>query len=479
MTIVKRHILLAICLMAAVLTCKGQGTDSKPMFVYYLSPSYMQMVYWTDIDKPDRQEYATNDMLEYYGSAVSSWALQNSFREHASEYTKFLMPDGTMKDVRYIGETLTDPDGKMMSYGELHGRESIPSPGLKYAFVQQPSAAEQENMWGMFIVVTDDYLKTHRCINMSRLEVETPLPQHVIRQLEAKYRMKCERSEMGYKGTRLSYGVMQFKGPYKMVEEYGSQHHTALALEVFIDGDRIYSLPVEGYYDVQDGPTWNVDDDGEYRPSSVMAFEGADGVDFCYMHGAPESITVGMMHLRNGKVIEEEYCGYHSLVDEQAPLWLADVAQMQQLYNDAGPHDNRRHQLNKYCYQWIDDDGTEEIWMRTLDDKHGALFTRHDGQLQLVGCEDEQRKLSLRQSRDGVGYAVISGPLGGQAYTLTEVFEIKNSQVIHRFTLLEQYGDTYECTYDGNTISNEEGERYLRSLPPVTELNMYFEEVER
>lgn len=25
MTIVKRHILLAICLMAAVLTCKGQG----------------------------------------------------------------------------------------------------------------------------------------------------------------------------------------------------------------------------------------------------------------------------------------------------------------------------------------------------------------------------------------------------------------------------------------------------------------------
>ena len=75
MTIVKRHILLVICLMAAVLTCKGQGMDCKPMFLYYLSPSYMQMVYWTDIDKPDRQEYATNDMLEYYGSAVSSWTL--------------------------------------------------------------------------------------------------------------------------------------------------------------------------------------------------------------------------------------------------------------------------------------------------------------------------------------------------------------------------------------------------------------------
>ena len=52
-------------------------------------------------------------------------------------------------------------------------------------------------------------------------------------------------------------------------------------------GDKVYSLPVEGYlYEGQ--CTWHADDDGEYYPSGITLFEAPDdAIEIAYVKGAP------------------------------------------------------------------------------------------------------------------------------------------------------------------------------------------------
>ena len=112
--------------------------------------------------------------------------------------------------------------------------------------------------------------------------------------------------------------MLQFKPKDKKV----------FALEVVTDGDKVYSYPVEGYYEENNNnSTWNVDDDGEYFSSIIgAAFEGPDGLEFTFEHRAPESATVGMFYFRDGKLVREKLECYHQLVDEQTPLWKKDIA---------------------------------------------------------------------------------------------------------------------------------------------------------
>jgi len=132
--------------------------------------------------------------------------------------------------------------------------------------------------------------------------------------------MKAERSRLMQYNDRYGYGILQFKGPWKtVIGEYGDTTQLALALEVFTVDGKVYSYPVEGYYDNVFGPTWNADDGGEYFPGTVIAFEGPDGPEFCHMHGAPESLTVGLFTIRNGKLSMRRYEVYHSLYDEYVP----------------------------------------------------------------------------------------------------------------------------------------------------------------
>ncbi len=448
----------------------AQDTVPKPMFLYALGPDNMQMVYWTDLKEPKR----TKDNADYFDESHQAWELQEGFRQHAAQYTKMLIDDKFV-NIKYTGELVKNPDGEIMYGGELHGRPGIPSPGLRYAFADAKD--KKRDVQGMYIAATASYLESHKLIEMKDIGGNTPLPNKVIRQLENEYKMKAGHSLLVCKNQRYSYGVMQFKGVYKTVTEYGQKHKEALALEVITDGDKVYSYPVEGYYDDQYGPTWNVDDEGRYIQSDIVAFEGPLGFEFFFKHWAPESLTVGRMYADGDKLARQEYEGYHVLIDESVPLWKKDIARMQQLYFEADPSQNKNYKFTKYCYLYLSDDYDHpEVWMRDKDDQHGAFFIRRNGDIQLIATENERLHPSFPQSRDGVGYLKISGSSGGPSIYM-QVFEISKSRIVHRFTGLEIYGEMDRCTRDGKPISGEEGKHYIETLPPVENNPIYWQEI--
>ena len=499
----KKLIVLAICSLCVMAACKNnkvQGSESDadstladtvaiaeeepqdttplPMFLFCLDKDYMQMVYWTDIKEPQKEK----DNAEYFDEMHQSWSLQDGFRRNAAQYTKMYVGEDKITDIKYIGELLKNPDGEDMFPGELHGRTSIPSPGLRYAFANASDPVMKKSDWkGMNIVVTESYFQTRKLMTqklLSPFDKSNPLPKSVISQLEQEYGMKCQRSEAVCRyNDRYTYGVLQFKGVYKKEKRYDNEYEIALALEVLVDGDKIYSYPVEGA--IYDGmPTWNVDDEGEYISSSFpAAFEGPNGPELCFIHWAPESCTVGLFLIRNGKLERIVYEGYHSMIDEQTPLWKKDVAQLQKLFVADDPQENKDYTLSKYRYLWLDNDDTEEIWMRDKDDKHGAFFTRHNGEFKLIATENGRMHPTFLRSRDGVGYLRISGSAGGPSM-FTQVFELKNSQVIHRFTALEIYGEIDECSFDGKPMDKEAGKRYMESLPEVNDISLWWNEIQ-
>ncbi|MBQ8988408.1 MAG: hypothetical protein IJ067_01790 [Prevotella sp.] len=500
----KKLLIWAVCAMAVMISCKNKGqtgavegvdslvvdsvldevqdTTPPPLFLYYLSPDYMMFVYWTGFEEPDKAEYEKNEAMEWFEENHLAWAIQERARFRANQYSKLLLSDGQTVDVKYSGEQLKDPNGKEMYPGELHGRPTIPSPGLQYALVN-PADAEKykEQLGGMHLLVTESYLKTRKplsCELLSPYDAEKPFPAPVIQQLEKEYGMKVQRSVQSQKfGDRYVYGVVQFKGEYKKPgvkpDSQGYERKYALALEVITDGDKIYSFPVEGGYDDQYGPTWNADDEGQYIESSLVAFEGPNGPEFAYWHGAPESLTVGMYYIRNEKLIQQQYACYHTLIDENTPLWEKDLAQMRKLYLEADAQENKDYNLTRYRTIDIDEDGVEEFWLRDKDDKHGAIFTMKDGKISLVGVENGRLQVSFRRATGGKGYVVISGSAGGPSMH-TEVYELKNSEVVHRFWALEIYGEIDECTVNGKEATKEEGEAYLKSLPEAYEPYKYF-----
>ena len=83
----KKLVLMVFCVTAVMISCKNSGqttagedrdslsadslvaemndTTPMPMSLYYMSPDYMQIVYWTGLDEPDKAEYDRQDMTEY------------------------------------------------------------------------------------------------------------------------------------------------------------------------------------------------------------------------------------------------------------------------------------------------------------------------------------------------------------------------------------------------------------------------------
>jgi hypothetical protein len=447
-----------------------------PMFLYYFSPEHMQMVYWTGTEEPKKDK----DNAEYYGSIHEEWAFQNGFRTYAGGYTKMLLNDGKLVDIIYKDELLKNPDGEEMYGGELHCRPSIPSPGLRYALVNPKDAPKREyNFAEMFLVLHQDYLKTRKMLKVVGIDDGKPLPQAVVKKMEEKYGMKAERSVGRCKiDGRYTFGAIQFKGEYKNApKEKGVDYKRALALEVLIDGDKVYASEILGYYD-GGFCTWNADDGGEYFPSALLGvFEGPDGLELCFEHGAPESRTVGVMYLRDGKLDRQEYTVYHSLIDEQTPVWKKDIARMRELYREDDSSDDNDYELTKKRLIDLDEDGVDEVWLRAKDDKHGAFFTYKDGKVELIGVEDGRMQPSFFQTKDGKGYFMISGAAGGPSW-YSAIYELKNSRVVHTLTVLEVYGEIEECAMDGKDISKEKCRAYMKALPASKEPYLYWNDIE-
>lgn len=493
----KKLVLSALVATAVMISCTNKGqtapgdtsdslaTDSqavaeavadttpKPMFIYCHHKGQMQMVYWTSTKEPQRGK---DDEEQAFKEYHDSWALQNGFRRNAAAYTNLIGDNGQIVKLRYIDELLKNPDGEEMYGGELHGNPNIPAPGLRYALA---NAKDKSQGWGMSVVVTDSYLATRKLVKTKNLGYDSQkrLPADVIKQLEAQYKMKADRSKLCATSDRYSYGILQFKGPWKTVERYGQQSQVALALEVFTDGDKVYSYPVEGYYEASYGPTWNADDGGEYLPSHVTLFEGPEGLEVCFIHGAPESITVGMMYVRDGQIQEERYEVYHSMGDENDPLWKKDVAKLRQLYLAYDRDAHKDYPLTKWCNIDIDGDGQNELWLRNSDNLHGALFLRQGDDFKLIAVETPQLRPAFTEQKNGIGYVNIYGTKGGNVMW-QEVVGLKKSQIVERFTITDIDGDITEATLNGKSIPKWEAANHLDQLPDVRKTYDYWIEIE-
>ena len=444
----------------------AQTVDTMPMPMYlcYFDKEHMQVPYWHEFDEPTTSD---DENFEFYHS---SWKLQNDFRRRASLYTKLFFDQDKVVDVKFVGELLENPDGGPADIGVIHSRASIPTMGARYAFAD-PEFKAGKNDGNLYLLFTEGYLNSRKQLECTNTGQDKPFPASVVSQLEKQYDMKASRSLSFMRiGNRYTYGIVQFKPKDKSV----------WALEVVTDGDKVYSYPVKGWYESDSDFGWNVDDEGEYNISYIdAAFEGPNGLELCYTRGCVESVSVGMLFLRDDKLVRQQYAVFQANIpDEMTPLWKKYAKQMRKLYLEQDPHENKYHELTKYYSIDFDGDGFDEYWLRDNDEKHGALFTCKNGNIELIGVEDGQRQALLRKARNGSGFVSIAGPAGGPSYYY-EVYELRNSRVAHRFTALEVYGEMDECTMDGKPYNKQKGSEYLKSLPKESDYYIYFSDIER
>ena len=495
----KKPMLVAICAMAVMISCKNKGqtapADSKdsidavidsiieendttplPMFLVGSDGKYMQMLYWADIEEPKESE----DNDDYFEASHKRWEFQEMFRRNAAMYTNMIVGGDKITKVKFIDEVLKDPDGNRPSIGQIHGREEIPSLCARFDYANAKDKKGDGANWGT-VIVTDSYLNSRRLLSLKSCAKNYEYPKldaTIVKQLEKEYGMKAKASsKIAIIDNRYIHGTVEFEGEYKNApkDPYDEERKFGLAVEVLIDSAKVYKLEQLGYYSPEWGTTWNADADGYISNDIVAAFEGPKGLELCYSHGAPESYCVGMIYLRDGKLIEHEYEMYQTLVDEEIPVWKSEIAEMQKLYVADDPHERQDVKFAKYAHCYLDYEN-EWIWLRDKDDADGAFFLKKNGQYKLIAVETSKLKPSKAMKGD-VSYLRLSGSAGGPSI-YTEIYAIKNGMRIGYFTALSVAGEIQECSLNDRTISAEAGKAYLANLPKFEEVPANFHDIQ-
>lgn len=494
----KKLLLLTLALLAVMVGCKNKsqsapadGQDSLtavldsiieendttplPMFLIGGDGKYMHMLYWANIEEPQRSEGDE----DYFDAWHKHWELQEMFRRNAAQYTNLLTEEGIAK-VKFVDEVLKDPDGNAPSVGEIHGREEIPALCARFAYVNPKDKNPDGSTWGV-VICTDSYLNSRKRLDVKGVDaVDTypALPADIVKKMEKEYGMKAENSKkIGIIDGRYIHGTIEFKGEYKGApkDKYDADRKYALALELLVDSGKIYKLEMLGYFDPEYGSTWNADADGYIPNDIVAAFEGPKGLELCYTHGAPESFCVGMIYLRDEKLIEMQYEIFHSLIDEEIPVWKKDLAEMKKLFLADDPHSHKYVELTKWAHCYIDYEN-EWVWLRDKDDKNGAFFIRDNDKFKLIDVENAFQSPS-RAEKDGICYLKFGGSPGGPSYQHI-IYAFKGGKQLWKLFVLEVYGEISECSLNGKNISVEEGKAYMEKIPEGQEITAYFRDIE-
>ncbi len=495
----KRLMIFAICAMAVMISCKNKGkteaasledtisavidsiieeTDTTPMPMFLMGDDgrYAQMLYWTtDLEEPQK----TKDNEDWFANQHQSWALQDMFRRNIHEYTNMFVDDKVVK-IKFVDEVLKDPDGNTPSVGERHGRPEIPSLCARFDFADAKDKKGDGSNWGT-VIVTDSYLNTRRLLSLKSCAKNYEYPKldaTVVKQLEKEYGMKARSSsKIAIIDNRYIHGTVEFEGEYKNAQKDPDDpdRKFGLAVELLIDSAKVYKLEELGYYSPEWGTTWNADADGYIANDIVAAFEGPKGLELCYTHGAPESFCIGMIYLRDGKLIEHQYEMFQTMVDEEIPVWKRDIAEMRKLYVDDSPNEREDVKLTKYAFFYLDYDN-QWIWMRDQQDENGAFFLKKDGKFKLIAVETPKMKPSIAE-KDGVGYLRLSGSAGGPSQ-YAEIYAFKDGKRKEYFTALFVAGEIDGCGLNDRDISVEAGKAYLAKLPKFEEMPAYFKNIE-
>jgi len=446
----------------------AEAVDTIPGPIFLTTyGQYLQMLYWTDVNEPPRNE----DDLEYYEERHAAWSAQETLRRHLPQYTHLIEGDKLI-DLKYYDEVLKDPDGNTPSIGQLHGRPEIPS--LCARFVPADTKIRVEDLGGM-VAVTDSYLNSRKKLAIgvaSSSGIDLPaLPDSILRKVEQQYGMKVIRSFWCCTiDNRYIQGCLQFEGEYKDAPKDDRDYKKSLALEVIVDSGKVYAHEEIGYYISPEDFGWNVDDGGEYIPISILAaFEGPKGLEICYWRGAPESLTVGMYVLRDGKYEQTTFDMYQYMIDEEIPVWKSDIVEMQKLYSALPEYDDVVLTQWGHCY--IDYEN-EWIWLRDKDQQNGAIFLRKDGKFSLIGVETPQIKPSTME-KDNINYVKFAATANETPMSV-RISAFKQGRLIEQFSALEANGIVANCNLNGKLISEDEGRAYLDKLAEWTEIDTYF-----
>ena len=135
----------------------------------------------------------------------------------------------------------------------------------------------------------------------------------------------------------------------------------------------------------------------------------------------------------------------------------AIVAECVSLYEQAAS-DSHDAQLTTYCCVDIDDDGIDELWLRSEDKRYGAFFTIN-GEPSLICTESPSQRAKLY-----VGRIRTSGAEGRSGFVYAN-YLIVGSSLAHTFTKLEVYGEVRECHLDGRSLSYNDCFIYQEKLP--------------
>ena len=495
----KKLMLVAICAMAVMISCKNKGqtapadnndslnavidsiieendTTPLPMFLIGSDGKYMHMLYWANVEEPKK----TEDDDEYFEASHKRWEFQEMFRRNAALYTNLIVGGDKITKVKFVDEVLKDPDGNTPSIGQIHGREEIPSLCARFDYANAKDKKEDGANWGT-VIVTDSYLNSRRLLSLKSCAKNYEYPKldaNIVNQLEKEYGMKAKASsKIAIIDNRYIHGTVEFEGEYKNApkDPYDEDRKFALAVELLIDSAKVYKLEQLGYYSPEWGTAWNADADGYISNDIVAAFEGPKGLELCYTHSAPESYCVGMIYLRDGKLIEHEYEMFQTLVDEETPVWKRDIAEMQKLYVDDNPHERKNVKFTKYAFVYFDYDN-QWIWMRDQQDENGAFFLKKDDKYKLIAVETPKMK-PAQASKDGVSYLRLSGSAGGPSQYV-EIYAFKDGKRTEYFTALMVAGEVDGCSLNGRDISVEAGKAYLAKLPKFEEVTAYFKNIE-
>ena len=120
--------------------------------------------------------------------------------------------------------------------------------------------------------------------------------------------------------------------------------------------------------------------------------------------------------------------------------------------------DDEHLTLTKYAFIDIDEDGIDEVWVRTEEDEDGAIFCFDDeGEPVLIITEAEGKRPSIAKGWVGIGY-----PAGGPSYYNHYVI-LKNSRIVCEFTDLQVYED-HEYYLGDKEISAAEAKKIKKNI---------------
>ena len=137
-------------------------------------------------------------------------------------------------------------------------------------------------------------------------------------------------------------------------------------------------------------------------------------------------------------------------------------SQFQEMYEE-GDLDDVHYPLTKYAFIDIDEDGKDEVWVRTADDEDGALFCFDDEEEPLlVITETEGKRLSVAKGWVGNGY-----PAGGPSY-INHYVVLKDSHVEYDFTDFQVY-ENHEYYLRDTEITEAEAKKIKDEIKSMGE----------